>query len=285
MAHLPFLQFYPADWLQDTRVLSLEARGAWIDLLCAMWVAPERGKLDWTQDQFEHFLGLDYMEATEIWNELIASGIGEFEFHEGPPRGGGGGVPISRNSTSRVTVMSRRMYRENTERNQARERQSRKRHGPVTQMSRGIYQKSEVRSHISEEDPPSVGLDISANGKEKKEMGTSMNLSPELKEQSDRLYLSDTKKFNRLAAWIGQGRKHGYRESDMAEALSQFWEYRFIDDWYPYLDQILDKVVKNQNAGEHDLETERLRQEAKEFTEGKPALALVRGLGQAKGMK
>jgi hypothetical protein len=134
-------------------------------------------------------------------------------------------------------------------------------------------------------DSPSAGFDKSEKKRGDNYMAYSMGLSPELKEQSDRLYLSDKIKFQKLAAWIGQGRKHGYFESDMAEALSQFWEYRFIDDWYPYLDQILDKVVKNRNAGEHDLETERLRQEAREFTEGKPALALVRGLGQAKGMK
>lgn len=132
---------------------------------------------------------------------------------------------------------------------------------------------------------PSAGFDKSKKKEGDLGMSRSMNLSPELKLVADKVYNSDRDKFQRIAAWIGQGRKHAYLESDMAEALSQFWEYRFIDDWYPYLDQILDKVVKTRHAREHDLETERLRREAREFTEGKPALSLVRGLSEAKAVK
>ena len=138
MSKLPFMQFYPADWLQDTRTLSLEARGAWIDLLCAMWIAPERGRLLWTLDQFHNFLGFNHsIEAVELVNELVDSGVGSVEIDE-----------VKRS----VTVMSRRMMREEIQRNQGRERVKRFRNADVTQMKRRIYQKSEVRSHISEED-------------------------------------------------------------------------------------------------------------------------------------
>ncbi len=30
MAKLPAFQFYPGDWIQDTRALTLAAKGAWI---------------------------------------------------------------------------------------------------------------------------------------------------------------------------------------------------------------------------------------------------------------
>lgn len=44
---LPSFQFYPADWLTDSslRMCSPETRGVWIDLLCYMHMAPERGFL------------------------------------------------------------------------------------------------------------------------------------------------------------------------------------------------------------------------------------------------
>ena len=95
-------------------------------------------------------------------------------------------------------------------------------------------------------------------------MGVSMNLSEELKIETDRLYYSDPVKFKRLAAWVAQGRKHGYSEPDMAEALREFWGYRAIDEWYPYLDTILTKVEKNRNRDGAVLEHELHKAEDKE---------------------
>lgn len=75
-------------------------------------------------------------------------------------------------------------------------------------------------------------------------MGYSMGLGPELKEQSDRLYNSDRVKFKGLAAWIARSRKIGYSESDMAEALRQFWDLRETEDWLTCLNEIAQHVVK-----------------------------------------
>jgi hypothetical protein len=113
------MQFYPRDWINDTRVLSLKARGVWIDLCCAMWTAEERGKLEWTFDIFARFIGLQDSpsEALTLFDELKDSHVGVFCLD---------------NVTQAVTVMSRRMIREESERKQARMRQSRKRHGNVT---------------------------------------------------------------------------------------------------------------------------------------------------------
>jgi len=143
---LPFMQFYPGDWIRDTRTLSLEARGVWIDLLCAMWEAPERGKLNWTKGQFERFIscGQDREEATSIWNELMDSGICDMEMTV---------------DSKIMTLISRRMVRDEAKRNQLLKadtkynvkRTSGKRQSNDTKTS-GIYQKSEVRSHTSEED-------------------------------------------------------------------------------------------------------------------------------------
>jgi hypothetical protein len=116
-------------------------------------------------------------------------------------------------------------------------------------------------------------------------MSRSMNLTPELKAIADKVYYSDPVKFKRIAAWIGQGRKHGYPESEMTEALSQFWEYRFIDDWFPYLDEILDKVHKDRGMRESQAEHQRQMYELMQGSKSGPTLALVKGLAEAKGVK
>lgn len=47
MAELPFLKFYPSDWLGEERLklCSLAARGLWIEMLCLMHKAEPRGEL------------------------------------------------------------------------------------------------------------------------------------------------------------------------------------------------------------------------------------------------
>ena len=41
----PAIQFYITDYLRDTRILSAEARGVWMDLICLMFISPTRGVL------------------------------------------------------------------------------------------------------------------------------------------------------------------------------------------------------------------------------------------------
>jgi hypothetical protein len=112
-------------------------------------------------------------------------------------------------------------------------------------------------------------------------MGKSMNLIPELKLETDRIYQSDPVKFKRLAGWIAQGRKHKYLETDMAAALREFWDYRMVDDWYPYLDSILEKVVTDRNRDVSVREHERRQAEEARPLQG-PMSDVVRGLADAK---
>lgn len=49
MAKLPYMQFYPSDWLLDTHILSAATRGIWIDILSLMWrEEPRTGTLEYT---------------------------------------------------------------------------------------------------------------------------------------------------------------------------------------------------------------------------------------------
>lgn len=93
---LPFFQFFPADWLADTRILTLRTKGAWIDLLCAMWSAPERGLLALSLPAYGRLLGADENVVTNIIEELKDSGIAE----------------ITTLSDGKIEIVSRRMVRD-----------------------------------------------------------------------------------------------------------------------------------------------------------------------------
>jgi uncharacterized protein YdaU (DUF1376 family) len=128
-----FLKFFPADYIQDTRILSLSARGAWMDLLCAMWVSPERGKITWAREQYDRYWGTDYTLSQAILAELERSGV----------------CDISVTGNGEITAMSRRMFREEHERKQAAIRQKRFRNA---HSNGGEAQKLEARYKKEEED-------------------------------------------------------------------------------------------------------------------------------------
>lgn len=64
------MQFYPADWMNDTMILSAEARGCWINLLCLMWNAPKRGEWTGTFEEFGRVTGTPWEHAPRLINEL-----------------------------------------------------------------------------------------------------------------------------------------------------------------------------------------------------------------------
>src|SRR5262245_28798608 len=65
MAKLPFMQFYPADWIQDTQTISTLACGVWIKLLCQMWIAPSRGVVELSEHQLKVLTGIQLDEQIE----------------------------------------------------------------------------------------------------------------------------------------------------------------------------------------------------------------------------
>ncbi len=65
MAKLPYMQFYPADWILDTQVLTLDAKGAWIDILCQLWISETPGIHTWNMREFTTLLRLSYDKEIE----------------------------------------------------------------------------------------------------------------------------------------------------------------------------------------------------------------------------
>lgn len=128
----PAFQFYVRDWLSDPllRQASLLSRGAWIDCLCFMWEADERGRLKTTPIKLTRMLSASIGEISMFLNELYDLRFGEISGDEklSFPKD----FTNSENCNTIVTLENRRMYgdyknKENTRLRVRRHREKRKR--------------------------------------------------------------------------------------------------------------------------------------------------------------
>jgi hypothetical protein len=126
-----------------------------------------------------------------------------------------------------------------------------------------LYKNKESRSGLRP--APSADPFFSDNGGRESDMD--QHLIPELKVQTDRLFNSDREKFRKLIVWVNQGRKYGHTETDMAEALSRFWDYRSVTEWYAYLDTLLEKVEKDRQFAKSEAEHEKHKAEIRDLAE------------------
>ena len=80
---LPSLQFYPGDWKKDPGIqcLSLEEKGAWFEMLLAMFESPERGYLLLpngavpTEDMVGRMIGCDQAKLKQVLSKLLSTGV------------------------------------------------------------------------------------------------------------------------------------------------------------------------------------------------------------------
>ena len=150
MSKLPYMQFYPSDYLIDTAVLSLAAQGAWMRILCALHASEMRGTKTWRLDVWARYIGVTPDVTSQILQEISESGVGNVEEANG-----------------NVTLTNRRMLSERITKEQTRLRVQKHRlntkHGasetPCNNDCNGACnadvtdKKSEVRSQKSEETP------------------------------------------------------------------------------------------------------------------------------------
>lgn len=103
MAKLPFMQFYPQDWLCDTRMCTDAEKAVLIDLICFMWNAPRRGVVAGHPQDVARMVGKEWTDFLVIVEGLRRKGL----------------LDMSQNVTeghNDVTLMSRRMVRDESER-------------------------------------------------------------------------------------------------------------------------------------------------------------------------
>ncbi len=121
MANNKPLEFYPADWSADTRILSLAARGAWLELIAAMHVSGRTSSVTGSMERLSGLIGCSVQELKDVLAELEKQDIAE----------------VSRECNGDVTITCRRFRREQIEREQTRERVKKYRsENSVTEMSR-----------------------------------------------------------------------------------------------------------------------------------------------------
>lgn len=131
MAKLPWMPFYPADYLLDTQLLSPAARGIWMDLICHLWRAETRGTMTLSVVQWSRILRADQAEVTAAFKELDLHSICEIE-----------------TGREAITIKSRRMLKEERERKGSRVRQQR-----LREKGGGDPEKwAAIRVHILERD-------------------------------------------------------------------------------------------------------------------------------------
>ena len=78
MAKQPYIPLYTGDYLKDTRILPLEVRGAWVDIMIFMWESKEKGTITGTMDEFALMLGCSFKKANQIIALLQEKGICDY---------------------------------------------------------------------------------------------------------------------------------------------------------------------------------------------------------------
>lgn len=100
MGKNPADQFYWGDWLNDVELQAAQAvtRGVWINALCRMWYAKNRGELEGTKEVLAQICN-----CTEVEFNLFLSDAKVFGFCEVSVR--------SADSCEILTIQNRRMYK------------------------------------------------------------------------------------------------------------------------------------------------------------------------------
>jgi len=78
MSKMPFMRFFPADYLISTRSLTDTEKAVWMDLLCYMWLKPEnRGYLEMLPDDLSRLVGRDRLTLEVTLDALVQKQICE----------------------------------------------------------------------------------------------------------------------------------------------------------------------------------------------------------------
>lgn len=79
MAKNPYIKFYIGDYIKDTRILPLNARGGWAELILQMWNSDPQGELVGTMEEFARVMCCSLEEATFCVNLLKEKKIFSYE--------------------------------------------------------------------------------------------------------------------------------------------------------------------------------------------------------------
>lgn len=135
---------------------------------------------------------------------------------------------------------------------------ARQRDGLRREEIRGEERRSEEK-RIKDAEPASPAPSADSLKSKKKQLDESIKI------WADQIYQTDTNKYSRLVQWI-KAAERNYRTVVIASALERFLPFAAnVRDWWPYLDQILDKQEAILNARDSEAESERHKTEIREL--------------------
>lgn len=76
----PYIPFYVGDYLTDTRILPLNVRGAWVDLILYMWNNEPKGEISGTYEEYARLIGCSVDEMMFCIDLLNQKKICDCEF-------------------------------------------------------------------------------------------------------------------------------------------------------------------------------------------------------------
>jgi uncharacterized protein YdaU (DUF1376 family) len=254
--------FYIGDYQKDTRCLTAEARGCYVDWLCVLYEFG--GTVTWPVSNFAQYAGVSEDTALHVLNQISITNVAEVEW-QADSKG------IAKHSKMPIAKLSnRRMVRE--ARKQVEIRGKRIEAGRAGGSKRWQNFDSKHSTLPSPSLNPSSSLPLL-----KKEGASSMDSKPkdnpelykQVKHWADQIYAIDKKRYARLIAWITAALQT-YSVLVVAMTLERFLPYadRVGDGWWPYLDKILDKTEAQQNARDSEKESERFKRESREALGG-----------------
>lgn len=234
----PGFFLYTGDWIKDTRVLSAEAKGCWIDSLC--FLHDHGGIVTWPITAFANFWSVSTEIATKILEELGSSRVADVEWQN--------------DRKTIAKLRNRRMVRELDYRKQIslfRSEAGKKGNAKRWQKSHSSESSSSSQNLLKiknqESDPAAPEPSADLFGQKPR------SLDPRIKRAADPIYNSDPKKFDRLIVWIGEAQKNHFSTESIVRALEQFQPYtRSVVQWYPYLDKLILKASQDLSRDYHE---------------------------------
>ena len=190
----PAFQFYPSDWSNDTWMLSLEEKGAWADILCAMWWNGDKGKITGDYEEFGRLLRVTKTHAEQIIKKLIYHKI--CDYHT--------------DANQNLTLINRRMVREEKERK-----------SNADKVKRHYYKNKEKKlteSLPETNKPSSSSTSTSSSNKEKKSTARPSEATPFNFAKDIESTFKDVKSF------IGKAKKLNYTDIGIVHALRRYKE-------------------------------------------------------------
>lgn len=260
MGKAPAFQFYVKDWISDTQLqmASHSTKGIWADMLCYMWESTDKGKITGKEKQLGKIL-----RATRVDFDLFMSELKTLKFGD-----------LIKNGDGTITIINRRMAREQDQRELARKRQQRfrEKRNPREQDQRELAESSPTRgkrnkrkynaditpispssSPFSSPSPRNTSLKKEETptgfpSNEEIKEGSKIKIDEYIKEIGKRLY--EEKIFPKIHSFINTMKKQKKNRKAILHTISRCYLKKPEDPW-AYCEKIIQKEDGDYNAKDY----------------------------------